>query len=179
MSTHTGEMIRKYRIEKGLTQKKLGDLCGIADSNIRKYESGRQNPKFETLQKIAIALGVSALDLIPSDQVSLKKIDEDGTLTTIGKGWDAVSEAVRRKTKNNATHNNLKYIDLFSGSASLADEWYQKQQLKQLSDKIDEKMADSPITITAHFDGDEFTEEELEQIKKFAEFVKSQRKEKK
>ena len=31
-------------------------------------------------------------------------------------------------------------------------------------------------TIAAHFDGDEYTEEELEQIRKFAEFVKSQRK---
>lgn len=30
-------------------------------------------------------------------------------------------------------------------------------------------------TIAAHFDGDEYTEEELEQIRKFAEFVKSQR----
>ena len=35
------------------------------------------------------------------------------------------------------------------------------------------------MTIAAHFDSDEFTEEELEQIKKFAEFVKSQRKERK
>ena len=53
MPTYTGDMIRKYRTEKGLTQKKLGELCGIADSNIRKYESGNQNPKIETLQKIA------------------------------------------------------------------------------------------------------------------------------
>lgn len=51
MPTYTGDMIRKYRTEKGLTQKKLGELCGIADSNIRKYESGNQNPKIETLQK--------------------------------------------------------------------------------------------------------------------------------
>lgn len=34
----------------------------------------------------------------------------------------------------------------------------------------------APTTIAAHFDGDEYTEEELEQIRKFAEFVKSQRK---
>ncbi len=30
-------------------------------------------------------------------------------------------------------------------------------------------------TIAAHFDGDEYTEEELEEIKQFAEFVKSKR----
>lgn len=62
MPTYTGDMIRKYRTEKGLTQKKLGELCGIADSNIRKYESGNQNPKIETLQKIADALDI---DMIP------------------------------------------------------------------------------------------------------------------
>ena len=30
-------------------------------------------------------------------------------------------------------------------------------------------------TIAAHFDGDEYTEDELEEIKKFAEFVKQRR----
>lgn len=34
----------------------------------------------------------------------------------------------------------------------------------------------SPTTIAAHFDGDEFTEDELEEIKQFAEFVKNKRK---
>lgn len=38
------------------------------------------------------------------------------------------------------------------------------------------KKKNAPTTLAAHFDGDEFTEEELEQIRKFAEFVKSQRK---
>lgn len=33
-----------------------------------------------------------------------------------------------------------------------------------------------PQTIAAHFDGDEFTEEELEEIKQFAEFVKNRKK---
>lgn len=40
-----------------------------------------------------------------------------------------------------------------------------------------EKTDDEPVTIAAHFDGDEYTEEELEEIRKFAEFVKSKRKE--
>lgn len=33
-----------------------------------------------------------------------------------------------------------------------------------------------PQTIAAHFDGDEFTEEELQEIYQFAEFVKNKRK---
>ena len=33
-----------------------------------------------------------------------------------------------------------------------------------------------PTTIAAHFDGNEYTEEELEEIRQFAEFVKNRRK---
>ena len=54
---------------------------------------------------------------------------------------------------------------------------------KDLKDNIPEDNHNNSLenihTIAAHFDGDEYTEEELEQIKKFAEFVKSQRKDKK
>ena len=35
---------------------------------------------------------------------------------------------------------------------------------------------EEPLTIAAHFDGDEYTEEELDEIKAFAEFVKTKRK---
>lgn len=36
--------------------------------------------------------------------------------------------------------------------------------------------SDEPVTIAAHFDGDEYTEDELDEIMKFAEFVKAKRK---
>ena len=38
------------------------------------------------------------------------------------------------------------------------------------------KNAETPITMAAHFDGDEYTEDELEDIKAYAEFVKNRRK---
>lgn len=69
----TGSKIKEFRIQKGLTQKQLGEKCGIADSNIRKYENGKQNPKIETLQKIADALEVSVSDLLPSDYIYIEK----------------------------------------------------------------------------------------------------------
>lgn len=71
MSSYTGNMIRKIRLEKKLTQKQLGDLCGIADSNIRKYESGKQNPKLETLEKIANALNISIMDLMHIETMNI------------------------------------------------------------------------------------------------------------
>ena len=75
MSTFTGDRIKKYRIEKKLTQKKLGELCGIADSNIRKYEAGNQNPKIETLQKIADALEIPVSYLYMGKLIDPKELD--------------------------------------------------------------------------------------------------------
>lgn len=37
-------------------------------------------------------------------------------------------------------------------------------------------MKSEPTTIAAHFDGEDFTEDELEEIRQFAEFVKNKRK---
>ncbi|MFU0833380.1 MAG: hypothetical protein ACFWUC_10670 [Oscillospiraceae bacterium] len=58
-----GKRIKTARLSfdggKGMTQKQLGQLCGINEANIRKYESGRQRPKYTTLEKIAKALKVA------------------------------------------------------------------------------------------------------------------------
>lgn len=35
---------------------------------------------------------------------------------------------------------------------------------------------EEPTTLAAHFDGDDFTEDELEEIRQFAEFVKNRKK---
>lgn len=40
----------------------------------------------------------------------------------------------------------------------------------------DDEVQEPPQTIAAHFDGDEYTEDELEEIRNFAAFVKSKRK---
>lgn len=55
-----GTRIRETRKARGLTQKALGELAGIAEPTIRKYESDRLHPKFETLEKLAVPLKVTA-----------------------------------------------------------------------------------------------------------------------
>ena len=56
------------------------------------------------------------------------------------------------------------------------------QTIKKIADLLnvsaDELLGidDEPQTIAAHFDGDEYTPEELDEIRAFAEFVKSKRK---
>lgn len=58
MAKTIGERIRELRNERGMTQKEVGERAGIAEPTIRRYELGKLNPKFETVQKIAKALEV-------------------------------------------------------------------------------------------------------------------------
>lgn len=60
-----GERIRQFRTNQKMTQKQLGERAGIAEPTIRKYESGKLNPKKETLQKIANALNIPMHELDP------------------------------------------------------------------------------------------------------------------
>ena len=66
-----GDKIKKYRVLRGLTQTKLGELVGFsrttANSRIRKYETNEMAPKADIRQKIAEALDV--------DMSSLSDID--------------------------------------------------------------------------------------------------------
>lgn len=62
-----GARIKATRVAVGMTQNEVGKLCDIDAANIRKYESGRQNPKIETVQKIAEALGIP-VELLTGDQ---------------------------------------------------------------------------------------------------------------
>lgn len=72
------ENIKRIRKEKGLTQKKLGELCNpkISESTIRKYELGILNPKIETLKKIANALQCPVYELKGEISESLSMLDQ-------------------------------------------------------------------------------------------------------
>ncbi len=66
-----GEKIRTIRKEKGLTQKELGDKLGkISQQQIGQWETGKANPKKETLQKIANALEVDITALMDISTLS-------------------------------------------------------------------------------------------------------------
>ena len=73
-----GESIKKARIEKGYTQKQLGELCGMADSAIRRYENDAAKPKLSTLRRITDALGIHIFDLGPTmNFYSAEELQED------------------------------------------------------------------------------------------------------
>lgn len=61
----TGELIQQRRKAKGLTQKQLAEMLGVAEITIRQYETNKREPKIDKLSRIADALGAYLGDLIP------------------------------------------------------------------------------------------------------------------
>jgi len=59
-----GETIREIRIEHGMTQQQLADLCGRHRTFIIAIEKGRQNASALTLIRLASALRVLPSELL-------------------------------------------------------------------------------------------------------------------
>lgn len=61
----TGEIIRKRRLELGLSQEELGEMIGVQKSAIAKYKSGKiENLKRSTIEKLSQILSVSPTQLM-------------------------------------------------------------------------------------------------------------------
>lgn len=59
-----GENIKKYRKMRGLTQRKLAELCGLATGTIQQYELGKRTPNIDTIIKISEKLEVTVDNLM-------------------------------------------------------------------------------------------------------------------
>lgn len=144
-----GENIKKIRISKKITQKELADRLETSQQNLAQYENGKRRPKIETLQKIATALDVPLQDLLTVDVDGKKVIDiTDGTVEETLKLLDTMFP--NRRTDREKELNNLRDAKEFLH--------FKQNQSTAL-----------------YFTLAEYTSTELEEIRQFAEFLKSKR----
>jgi transcriptional regulator with XRE-family HTH domain len=59
-----GQNLKRIRLKKGLTQEQFSDISGSSPQYISGLEGGHRNPTVVTVYEIAVALGVSHLDLL-------------------------------------------------------------------------------------------------------------------
>ncbi|HKM33536.1 MAG TPA: helix-turn-helix transcriptional regulator [Lachnospiraceae bacterium] len=77
----TGELIRQARTEKGYTQSELGDLIGVSNKAVSRWEIGESFPDISVLESLSGILDLKVQDIV---------IGEVG-----GDNSDAVTEIVR------------------------------------------------------------------------------------
>ncbi len=62
-----GEKLRRFRIEKALSLRALGEITGVAFDTISKLENGRRPARLVTIRKLAEALGVEPRELMKGE----------------------------------------------------------------------------------------------------------------
>ena len=55
--------IKKYRMQKGLLQQELADLCGVSRQTVNAIENNKYDPTLELAFKLARALDTTVEDL--------------------------------------------------------------------------------------------------------------------
>ena len=73
------EHLAALRKERGLTQPQLAEKIGLHVAQIRRYEAGTSQPTLDVIRSLAVALGVSADELLfardergPDDDLKLQ-----------------------------------------------------------------------------------------------------------
>lgn len=64
MHSFFGDNIKKLRTAKKMSQEQLADIFGITKAGISYWETGRSEPNFATVQKLADFFGVTTSDLL-------------------------------------------------------------------------------------------------------------------
>ncbi|HEY7245311.1 MAG TPA: helix-turn-helix transcriptional regulator [Xanthobacteraceae bacterium] len=59
-----GDNVRRLRRVRGLTQEKLAEISGFSQQYISGLEQGQRNPTVVSVYELALALGVSHMDLV-------------------------------------------------------------------------------------------------------------------
>ena len=93
-----GNRMKQARLEKGLSQKILGNILGCSQQMIAQYENEKRTPKYETIVKFAEALDVD-IDYLMDAPFTFKEPDKTISLNEeIGKDDDSnVTFPLKRK----------------------------------------------------------------------------------
>jgi len=60
----TARKLRNIRLDRLMSQTELAELADLTIQTVSRLELGQQSPRFQTLRKLAKALGVDATELI-------------------------------------------------------------------------------------------------------------------
>lgn len=69
------DRLKEIRIQRGISQRELGEAIGVSHASIAMYESGRRQPEVETLEAICDYFNVSMDYMRGKEDLSLRLLD--------------------------------------------------------------------------------------------------------
>ncbi len=113
----TGELIKNKRIEKGYTQLELGDLLGVSNKAVSRWENGDSFPDIGVLESLSSLLGLRIQDLVTGE---ITESDSETSLTELVRMAKLQKRQNIRKTLSSASGMLLLVYMLVLGYLSLS-----------------------------------------------------------
>ena len=88
-----GQRLRDARIRAGLSQSELEERSGIPKARLSRYENGHVSPSIHTLERLAVALGVSEASLLGDQRAIQERFFE--VLGARGVRMDSLEQGAR------------------------------------------------------------------------------------
>lgn len=79
---HIGVNIKKFRKERGLTQKELSEKINKSTITVRKYEANDTTPPIDVLRNIADVLDLTVQEFVTGERQEIKIVEKDITQFT-------------------------------------------------------------------------------------------------
>jgi len=133
-----GEKIKKIRKRSDLSSKELAQIIGVSEPYMSAYENGKRNPKEDTLDKIADALGVHPQALVDNEFDCIAAMHKLFDIFRMYEGDIIDSETIKEKV-NNGTFDNGDDCNVyitFKGLSSFLFSWL--LQYEEMKEKIEE-----------------------------------------
>ncbi len=113
----TGNLIKEARMKKKYTQRELGDLLGVSNKAVSRWENGESFPDVGILESLAVVLDVRIQDIITGD----KQVNADGVVDEVVR----IARLQKKEAKRKVVRNSLLIIAIFccfvSGCSALGN----------------------------------------------------------
>lgn len=127
--------LKRYREAAELSQDELAEKIDVSQPTIQRWETGKREPKFSDIEKLADALGIRALDLFRDEEGNgLPSADELGAMIAAAMGElpFGVSYADYPSAVAAGLHERLTQFRAYGGSRDTAGEATAARQVPRL-----------------------------------------------
>lgn len=107
-----GNFIYTLRSEKGISQEQLGQLAGVSNSTVSKWENGKSIPPMKTLKILSEYFGVTSEELLNGERTKDETIEDEVSFEIVQKyDYDFYKQAAKHPFSRNGKF--LKFARIF------------------------------------------------------------------
>lgn len=128
--------LRKIRIEKGFSQKVLGEKCGLTQQAINRIEQGQRKIDLDLLLRMSTALNVSISEILSYDNL-IGNITPSGDIVYIDSDVIEYNRIIeKQKNGEGFTPYDRHFISEYIDKSPLVRDWFIENGLKSKEKKL-------------------------------------------